>query len=162
MTRTIDQLLAEPMMAKIKDLIWRHQASGYNLTSVNLGPFLSRPRCVYVSRSRDGCLPRFLMFPNDTKLQTLLPHFKKQGWPSSIAHTWRHFSRYWRFVRGIHRWPCSFYVFFDLRLNKRLNKQSRRQWFSDAITLMMKFTAKIHAPPDAMSASYSANVVVLR
>ena len=52
---------------------------------------------------------------------------------------WKHFSRYWPFVRGIHRWPVnspaqrpvtrSFDVFFDLRLNKRLSKQSWGWWF---------------------------------
>ena len=44
---------------------------------------------------------------------------------------WKHFPRYWPFVRGIHRWPVtrSFDVFFDLHLNKRLSKQSRRWWF---------------------------------
>ena len=52
------------------------------------------------------------------------------------ATWWRHqienFLRHWPFVRGIHRWIprtrasgaelCD--VFFDLRLNKRLSKQS--------------------------------------
>ena len=48
---------------------------------------------------------------------------------------WKHFPRYWPFVRGIHRWPVThkgqwrFDVFFDMRLNKRLGKQSRRRWF---------------------------------
>ena len=43
---------------------------------------------------------------------------------------WKRFPRYWPFVRGIHRSPAerpgtrSFDVFFDLRLNKRLSKQS--------------------------------------
>ena len=44
---------------------------------------------------------------------------------------WKHFPRYWPFARGIHRWiPLtmarrrSFDVFFNLRLNKRLGKQS--------------------------------------
>ena len=41
---------------------------------------------------------------------------------------WKHFPRYWPFVQGIHRTP-SFDVFFDLRLNKRLNKQSWSWWF---------------------------------
>ena len=58
---------------------------------------------------------------------------------------WKHFPRYWPFVRGIHRSPVnsppipgefpiqrpvtrSFDVFFDLRLNKRLSKQSRGWW----------------------------------
>ena len=48
---------------------------------------------------------------------------------------WIHFPRNWPFVRGIHRLSVkipsqrpvtrSFYVSFDLRLNKRLSKQSR-------------------------------------
>ena len=33
---------------------------------------------------------------------------------------WKHFPLYWPFVRGTTR---SFRAFFDLRLNKRLNKQ---------------------------------------
>ena len=45
---------------------------------------------------------------------------------------WKHFPRYWPFVRGIHRSPTpvtrSFDVFFDLRLNKRLSKQSWGWW----------------------------------
>ena len=50
---------------------------------------------------------------------------------------WKHFPRNWPFVRGIHRSPVdsqksvtrSFDIFFDLRLNKRLSKQSRRRSF---------------------------------
>ena len=52
---------------------------------------------------------------------------------------WNHFPRYWPFVRGNHRsrWiprtqrpvTRSFDVFFDLRLNKRLNKQQWDWWF---------------------------------
>ena len=52
---------------------------------------------------------------------------------------WKHFPRYWLFVRGIHRSPVyspsqrpvtrSFDVFFDLRVNERLSKQSRGWWF---------------------------------
>ena len=52
---------------------------------------------------------------------------------------WKHFPRYWPYVRGIHRSPVnsphkrpvtrSLDVFFDLRLNKRLRKQSRGCWF---------------------------------
>ena len=47
---------------------------------------------------------------------------------------WKHFPRYWPFVRGIHRSPVnsppqspvarSFNVFFDLFWNKRVSKQS--------------------------------------
>ena len=62
---------------------------------------------------------------------------------SSISSTWIHddvikwkqFPRYWPFVRGIHRFPAqrpvarSSDVFFDLRLNKRLSKQSWGWWF---------------------------------
>ena len=52
---------------------------------------------------------------------------------------WKHFPRYWSFVRGIHRSPANFphksqwrgalTFFFDLRLNKRLSKQSWGWWF---------------------------------
>ena len=52
---------------------------------------------------------------------------------------WRHFPRHWSFVRWIHRSPGefpaqrpvtpSFDVFFDLRLNERLSKQSWIWWF---------------------------------
>ena len=51
---------------------------------------------------------------------------------------WKHFPRYWSFVPGIHRslvnslhkgqWRRALMVFFDLRLNKWLSKQS---WGSD-------------------------------
>ena len=51
---------------------------------------------------------------------------------------WKHFPRYWPFVRGIHRspvnsphkgkWRGALMFFFDARLNKRLGKQSRRRW----------------------------------
>ena len=50
---------------------------------------------------------------------------------------WKHFPRYWPFLLGIHQSPVnsstqrpvtrSFDVFFDLRLNKRLSKQSKRR-----------------------------------
>ena len=39
---------------------------------------------------------------------------------------WKHFPRYWPFVRGIHWSPQ---VFFDLRPNKRLSKQWFGWWF---------------------------------
>ena len=42
---------------------------------------------------------------------------------------WEHFPRYWPFVRGIHRSPKCFDVFFDLRLNKPLSKHSWGWWF---------------------------------
>ena len=74
------------------------------------------------------------------------------GWHSVFTHIlygcfqddvvikWKHFSRYWPSVRGIHRSPVnsphkgqwrwwSFGVFFDLRLNKRWSKQSCSWWF---------------------------------
>ena len=51
---------------------------------------------------------------------------------------WKHFPRHWPFVKGIHRSPVDSphkgqwrwaFIFFDLLLNKRLNKQSGRRWF---------------------------------
>ena len=62
-------------------------------------------------------------------VKALLPH--------DNVIKWKHFPRYWPCVRGIHRSPMEsphkgqwrFDVFFDLRLNKRLSKHSRRRWF---------------------------------
>ena len=47
---------------------------------------------------------------------------------------WKHFPRYWPFVRGINRWiPLTmtriFDIFFVVCLNKRLSKQSISRWF---------------------------------
>ena len=52
---------------------------------------------------------------------------------------WKHSSRYWPFVRGIHLSPVnsphkmpmtrSFDVFYYMFLNKWLSKQSKRRWF---------------------------------
>ena len=52
---------------------------------------------------------------------------------------WKHFPRYWPFVRGIHQYTVefpaqrpvtrSFVVFFDLRQNKLLSKKSLGRWF---------------------------------
>ena len=47
---------------------------------------------------------------------------------------WKQFRRYWSLLRGIHRSPVvsltnASDVFFDLRLNIRRSKQSKRRWF---------------------------------
>ena len=51
---------------------------------------------------------------------------------------WKHFPRYWLFVREIHRSPVNFLhkgqwrealMFSFICLNKRLSKQSSRRWF---------------------------------
>ena len=66
--------------------------------------------------------------------------WKNKGWHDDVIK-WKHFPRYWSFVRGIHRSPMpsefpsqrpvtrSFDAFFVLRLNKRLSKPSRHRWF---------------------------------
>ena len=57
----------------------------------------------------------------------------------------KHFPHYWSFVRRIHQSQVnsltkasdrSFDVFYDLRLNKRPGKQSRRQWFDSPSRLL--------------------------
>ena len=59
-------------------------------------------------------------------------HFSRY-WPFVRGIQWKHFSRYWPFVRGIHRSavnsPRNLDVFFDLRLNKRVSKQPWGWWF---------------------------------
>ena len=57
-----------------------------------------------------------------TRIQTLLVAINNDD-----VIKWKHFPR---FVREIHRWPLTkVSAFFDLRLNKRLSKLSRRRWF---------------------------------
>ena len=53
---------------------------------------------------------------------------------------WKHFPRYWPFVRGIHRSPVTqiFDVFFDLRLNKRLSKQWWGWWLETRSHLLLR------------------------
>ena len=68
-----------------------------------------------------------------TKRSTLLALC---AWLYSPRIKWKRFPRAWPFVKGIHRSSVdsphkgrSCDAFFDVCLNKRLNKQSRRQWF---------------------------------
>ena len=62
-------------------------------------------------------------------------HFHLNLWIKGInimmSSKWKHFPRYWPFVRRIHRSPPvtrSFGDFFNLRLYKRFGKQSGRRW----------------------------------
>ena len=52
-------------------------------------------------------------------------NFSVRSWHDDVIK-WKHLPRYWPFVRGIHRGPVtrSFDIFFDLRPNKWLSKQS--------------------------------------
>ena len=94
-----------------------------------------------------------IMLVNKWKINTLVPErcylnlrliiFKLISRIEILSTWWRHqmdtFPCYWPFVRGIQRspvnsphegqWCGAFAVFFDLHLNKRLSKQSRRWWF---------------------------------
>ena len=65
-------------------------------------------------------------------------HWLFSFWSHNDVIKWKHFPRYWPFVRGIHRSPVnsrtkpvtrSFDVFFDLHLNQQLSKHRRRWWF---------------------------------
>ena len=62
---------------------------------------------------------------------------------------WKHFPRYWPFVRGIHPphkdlWRGAFDVFFDLRLNKPLSKQSRGWWFETLLRSLWRHCNKMN------------------
>ena len=72
--------------------------------------------------------------------------------PTTHTHNdvnkWKHFPRYWPFMRGIHRSPVDFphkgqwvalWFIFDLCLNKRLSKQSRRRWFETQSRLLCMY-----------------------
>ena len=71
---------------------------------------------------------------------------------------WKHFPRYWPFVRGIHRSPPgefpaqrpvmqSFDVFFDLRLNKRLSKLSWGWWYETPLCPLWRHCNEIAVCP---------------
>ena len=65
---------------------------------------------------------------------------------------WKHFLRYWPFVRGIHRWiprtkasdaELVFYIFY-LYLNKRLSKQSWGWWFETSSRSLWRHCNECH------------------
>ena len=64
-------------------------------------------------------------------IQALYKEFLKWLYYSHLGYMhddvikWKHFPRYWPFVRGIHRSP----IFFYLRPNKKLSKQWWGWWF---------------------------------
>ena len=65
----------------------------------------------------------------DTRVHT---REKVSWWKKHDVIKWKHFPRNWPFVREFpaqRQVTRSFDVFFDLRLNKRLSKQSRGWWF---------------------------------
>ena len=68
---------------------------------------------------------------------------KQIALPHDDVIKWKHFPCYWPFVRGIHlsQTPVtrSFDVFFDLRLNKQLSKQSRRRWFETPLRSLWRY-----------------------
>ena len=72
-----------------------------------------------------------------------------------------HFPRYWTFVRVIHRnsqrpLTRSFDVFFDLRLNKRLSKQSWGWWFETPSRLTIVYSS-VHSNADQRKYQSSAS-----
>ena len=103
-------------------------------------------------------------------LETVVSRTTKAEHRSQFAW-WRHqmetFPRYWPFVRGIHRLPDfpaqrpvtrSFDVSFDLRLNKRLRKQSWGWWFETPSRSLWRRRNGTHQR-NASRASYGPSIV---
>ena len=76
--------------------------------------------------------------PNKAANQTLKTTQMMSSWVNDDVMKWKHFPRYWPFVREFvgPRWiphtkasDAELWCFFDLRLNKRLSKQSWGWWF---------------------------------
>ena len=68
---------------------------------------------------------------------------------------WRHFPRYWPFVRGIHRsrWiprtkasDAELWCFLDLRLNNRLSKQPWGWWFETPSWSLWRHSNATYSP----------------
>ena len=77
-----------------------------------------------------------------------------QYWHDDVIK-WKHFPRYWPFVRRIHRSPVnsqqrpatwSFDVFFDPRPNKWLNKQSWGWWSETQSSSLWRHRNVPHIP----------------
>ena len=103
--------------------------------------------CVLISRCSSVVVMVFMICSSSIDSTTTVLHDTVKYndimvWATQESHDdvtkWKHFPRYWPFVRGIHQSPVnsphkpvtrSFDVFFDLCLNKRLSKQSRGWWF---------------------------------
>ena len=88
---------------------------------------------------RRGILHPFTIWNNK---QSTVKRLANHNFWHPLSHDdvikWKHFPRYWPFVRGIPRSPVnsrtkpvtrSFNVYFDLRPNKRLSKQPWGWWF---------------------------------
>ena len=97
------------------DVFWNQSDTGWAKAAWFVGPWI-QGSCLFIHE-----LPTF---SPDLTLKVIHDDVIK----------WKHFPRYWSFVRGIHRstvnsprkgqWRGALMNFFDLRLNKRLSKQS--------------------------------------
>ena len=71
-------------------------------------------------------------------------------WDHDDVIKWKHFPRYWPFVRPVTR---SFHVFFDLRLNKPLSKQSWGWWFETLSRPLWRHCNAPLPPPPPLTAN---------
>ena len=105
-----------------------------NCSSANL--VLERPVCEIQSFSDTTALRNIAMIAG---MQLVCPYDTHNGHEHhEDVIKWKHFPRYWPFVREIHQSPVNSLpkgewrealVFSFICLNKRLNKQSRGWWF---------------------------------
>ena len=116
----------ESLVTAVCLTILRHDST--KLKCVNIFP------CCIILWSQDNCANSSTFTENcqhsETNMQAGVASVRGVGpRPFDDVIKWKHFPRYWPFVRGIHRSPVRFDIFFDLRLNKRLRKQSWGWWF---------------------------------
>ena len=104
--------------------------------------------------------------------------FMTNCWLHDDVIKWKHFTRYWPFVRGIHqsRWnprtkasDAELWCFFDLRPNKRLSKQPWGWWLRrhrghyDVIVMFFNHLAKCrHVAAGTLVQIGSSQVMVCR
>ena len=84
------------------------------------------------SRDAWNAWPEGLRSPQSSMAKPVLWRLEATVSTRDDVIKWKNFPRHWSFVRGIHlSLPVTriFDVFFDLRLNKRLSKQSWGWWF---------------------------------
>ena len=121
-----------------------------DLLFVMTGNYKDEPQFCYIRFDMD--LRDLVAMSHVFVLHTLIEQVQMFQGKQVITHDdvikWKHFPRYWSFVREFtatdefpSQWPVtrSFGVFFDLRLNKRLSKQWWAWWFENPLCSLWRY-----------------------
>ena len=166
------------MNAKWRTICRRHSVE-WTLVHLRLDFILKFVSMGPVDNKYPFCFPlrhQAIIWTNDNRVRgwiRLVRYEKRYDDAPWRVIKWKHFPRFWPFVRGNHRegnppitcgFPSqrsvtrSFDVFFDLRLNKRLSKQSRRRSFETPLRSLWRHCYGHYC--DVVSKSYEATFTI--